>query len=185
MYDYEYEGDVLAMLRMLKLLKERQPPRYKGICEHYKDVEWQFLDDLAWECAWEVFDEAFSDFDQEYEVEIMVIEDEAIDRFWNNLQNRARESGRYSLSACREYIRDTVEYFLRASSYTVAGIKCITHEKSVTLKLWLSPDTYEPTGFAADIVTFLQYLQAENERNAAHPKKRKVKKTEIMEKEAA
>ncbi len=185
MYDYEYEEDVLAVLRMLKLLKERQPERYRAICEQYEEVEWQFFDELAWTCVWEVFDETFNDFDPDYEVEIMVVEDAALDRFWTNLQKKARESGSYSLAACRSYIRDTTEYFLRASSYTVAGIECITHEKSLTLKLWISPDTYNPVEFATDIVTFLQYLQAENEKNTARPKKRRAKKAKIEEKEAA
>lgn len=185
MYDYEYEDDVLLVLRVLKLLKERQPERYRGICEQYKDVEWQFFDELAWACVWELFDETFNDFDPDYEVEIMVIEDAALDQFWVNLQKNARASDCYSPMACRSYIQDTVEYFLRASGYTVAGIECVAHEKSLKLKLWISPDTYNPVEFATDIVTFLQYLQAENEKNAAHPKKRRSQKAKTMEKEAA
>ena len=67
----------------------------------------------------------------------------------------------------------------------MAGIECITHEKSLALKLWISPDTYNPIEFATDIVTFLQYLQEENEKNTAHPKKCRAKKVKIEEKEAA
>ena len=185
MYDYDYESDVLGTLSVLKLLKERQPARFENIRKEFKTLDWRYMEELAWETTWELFDDAFSDFDPDYETDVWAVKDKALDQFWINLRKRARESGSYSDVACRELVRDTLAYFLNASGYTVGKIECIMHSGSVRVKMWMSPDIYEPTLFGADVVTLLRYLQAENDKSAARVKRRKPKKAKIIAKEAA
>ena len=185
MYEYDYEGDVLGTLSVLKLLKERQPARFESIRKNFKTLEWQYMEELAWEATWELFDSADNDFVPDYETDVWTIRDKAIDQFWINIQKRARASSSYSDMACRELVRDTIAYFLGASSYTIGQMECYMHGGSVSVKMWLSPDIYEPTLFGADVVTLLRYLQAENDKIAARTKKRKSKKAKNIEKEAA
>ena len=185
MYDYDFESDVLGTLSVLKLLKERQGARFEDMRKNFKTLEWQYMEELAWEATWEVFDSAENDFVPDYETDVWTVRDKAIDQFWINIQKCARESGSYSNMACRELVRDTLAYFLGASSYTVGQIECYMHSGSVRVKIWLSPDIYEPTQFAADVVALLRYLQAENDKSAARAGKRKPKEAKMMEKEVA
>ena len=176
MYDFDYEDDTLAALGVLKLLKERQPDRFDCLLKQYKTLEWQVLEELTWEAIWELFDTAENDFDQEFEAEVWIIQDESLDTFWVNLQQRARASGGYSDSACRGLIRDIVEYFLCRSGGTIGKIECHTHSGFMSVRLWISPDVFEPMLLGCDIVAFLQYLQAENEKSAMRSKHQKAKK---------
>lgn len=176
MYDFDYESDTLAALCVLKLLKGRQPDRFDYLVKQYKTLEWQMLDELTWETIWELFDVAENDFDQELEAEVWMIRDASLDVFWANLRQRARASGCYSDSACSGLVRDTAEYFLCRSGRTIGQIECHTHSGSLSVKLWISPDVFEPMLLGCDTVAFLQYLQAENEKSKRQGKRNKAKK---------
>ncbi len=162
MYDYAYEDDVLSVLRVLKLLKERQPQRFAYLQKAYKELTAETMEELVWEAVWELFDESWNDFDEDFETEVWTIRDASIDAFWGNLRKRALASG--SSKACEGLLKDTLAYFLDCSGNSVVRIECHTHSTAAQIRLWMSPDVYEPSTLGCDVVAFLQYVEAENKR---------------------
>lgn len=161
MYDYEYEGDVLCALRVLKYFQMNRPERFQAVCECYEKLELNTVDELIWEVTWELFDNVISDFEPDFEVDTFIIGDALLDRLWALIQKRARKGGRFSEFACRELFRDTMNYYLTATSSTIARVDCFFHREGVQVKLWMSRDIWEPLPFANDVVTLLLYLEAE------------------------
>ena len=164
MYDYEYEDDVLMVLRLMKYLHQQDPQELEMLLNWYKT----FNSDTFYECAesviWSIFDDTQVEDDDEITIE--TFRHPALKRFYHLGRQWCVSLG-CNANVWRRTVQDVVQYFLVGGSYSVWNLKYAFSPENVEIKVWLSPDSYEPIPFGNSLVDLLRYLQRENERLAA------------------
>lgn len=163
MYHYDYETDVLLMLRLAKYLHRQNPAALKKVLEDFPDFDLCLLFDLSERIIWEICTDVVFDMDDEYEISFCTFRHPVISRFcalsadWSSIQVRSAVPWQRKLS-------DVAEYFLRGTNYSLAGLACYPEGCSAKLRTWFSPDCYDSGEFGNALVDMLLFLQRENER---------------------
>lgn len=180
MYNYAYEADILAVLRVLKVLHQQEPDAARKLCSQYGKVSEESLYILINEAIWEVFtDTEFLD-DEENGFSSVEFSHPEIDRFVALGRKLAGTQGLPGEAWLRK-AQDIVEYFVGGESYSIIGRMVRFLGTAVVVHLDLSPDCYEPFAFADSLMDMLACFQQENRRMEEHL----AKEDQISLKEAA
>lgn len=161
MYGYEYETDVLFMLRLAKYLYGQDPDALKKVLEIYPEFDLCLLFELSECIIWEICGDVVFDSEDEFEITFCTFAHPIINRFCE--LSAARNSGRPTVAWQRK-LADIVEYFLRGIHYSVVKIACYSGEGSAKLRAWFSQDCYDSGDFGSSLVDMLLFFQRENER---------------------
>jgi len=176
MYGYRREEDLLLSLRLMKYLHQQDPAALKKILELEDSFDEDTIPIIAEYAVWEICQDSVGsyevmhveyDFDgetycDEYEVEAAEFTHPAIIRFgrlsskWNSLKG-------YPIGAWQGKFSLAVNYFLGGCE-SFCNLECLTRGASGRIKVWLSPDCYDPLEFGNALVDLLLWLQKENER---------------------
>ena len=157
MYDYEYEFDVLLALRLLKLLHMINPDAMEEPLKMYPTLPPDELYLIVSPVLWQIFDDMDYALDEEYEIEWMTIGHSIIDRLY---ALGCTQKGKYgNLSAAwKKKIQDAVEYFLVGPSNSVFDLRYHYPFGHVEIGIALSPEYFEGTLFANNLVDLLLYF---------------------------
>lgn len=161
MYDYDYEEDILLILRLLKFLHGQDPEAAKklvGIFKEFTPDEMYELTDLV---LWEIFDGVVFDSAPDDESSIVTISHPAIDRLYELGQRLESARGRFAVGWLQK-IHDIVEFFVCGASNSVYSLELRFFGSRVELQMRLSPDCYEPILLGNSLVDVLLYAQRES-----------------------
>lgn len=163
MYGYEYEGDVLLVLRLLKYLHMHDPDTVKRVIELYKELNLDEMFVMVEEILWSIFDDVTFDSDEFDETSIVYFSHPDIDRLYE-LGSRCKDEYGSLSNAWRRKIQDIAEYFILGTSNSVYGLGHHFSTSGVVFETRLSPDCYEPELFANSLVDMLLHVQQELRR---------------------
>ena len=161
MYDNLYEAEWLQLLRGLKYLQIYQPETFtellKGFGPLMDEDVYEALETLL-SCF---FDSIGSDFDDSYELECIEVTSSVLDRFLSlgMALCSSRRNGNYF--SYQEKLEDAVEFYLWAGTNCFCGYEVQFCSAAVGIKLFLSPDCYEPAAFVGQVVALLLYIRSE------------------------
>ena len=158
MYDYEYEFDVLLVLRLLKLLHMRDPDALREPLEMYPKLP---VDEL-YLIVDPIIEEFFSDLeygiDEGFEGEVVLLSHPVINRLYS-LGQRQENRYRNLNGVWRKKIKDAVEYFLIGPTNSVFDLNYHYSSGWIGIELVLSPEYYEVSLFANNLVDMLRYFE--------------------------
>lgn len=160
MYDYDYESEVLLVLRLLKYLREQDQDAAKALIERQKIFDADMMYELAEYIIWEIFADVEFDSDPEWENSIASFSHPIIDRLYELGCHLSSIQGRSSGSWQRK-IHDVVEFYTCGASYSVVGLSVTAVGGNVQIKTTFSIDCYEPILFGNSLVDVLLYCQRE------------------------
>jgi hypothetical protein len=163
MYDYEYEDDVLGVLRVLKYLYLYRPSTLASVLKFYGEIDADGVEEVACNVIWEIFEVSDLDLDEESDMEMVVIQDPLFDRFLELNRQRYQCASCSTSDAHQKKFQDTVEYYLCGVTYSIFDIMYEFSESGVTLRLWLSPDCFEPISLGSALVDLMLAIRKENE----------------------
>jgi len=158
MYGYDYEESVLLALRLLKFLHQQDEALAKAFCASGTSVGIDGLLEWVDEAVLSIFPGSFYDEDDEWETSIAVLSHPEITRFCHLSRKWAQRQGIYS-SAWQKKLQDLLVYFLCG----VVRIETSFTGDQAILRLWLSPDYYDPLSFGNRLVDMLLYIRQENQ----------------------
>ena len=118
MYDYEYEGDVLLVLRLLKFLHQSSPDIAKRVIELYKELTLDEMFVMVEEIMWGIFDDVTMGSDEFDETAIVYFSHPDIDRLYE-LGSRCRDEYGSLSNAWRRKIQDIAEYYILGTSHSI------------------------------------------------------------------
>ncbi len=158
MYDYEYEFDVLLVLRLLKLLHMMNPEAMEEPLSMYPTLPPGELYLIVSPVLWGIFESMEYELDEEFEVEWMTISHPTIDRLY--ALGSMQEGKRITISAAwKKKIQDAVEYFLAGPSNSVFDLRYQYPFGHVKIGIALSPEYFEGILFANNLVDLLRYFE--------------------------
>ena len=178
MYGYEYEYNILSVLRFLKYIYLYFPERLSGLLECFKEVDEETLMEDFCFYLWDVFHESYSDWDEEREIEIMEACDPLFERYCELTYKLGPGIGNLSIESVYRKLQDLAEYYVVSVTSTVVNAEVHIASSGIYLSFWLSPDCYEPDSLINALLNFLLALRreiAEMEKMLAE------KNTEIIE----
>ena len=163
MYHYDYEMDVLLMLRLARYLHRQNPAALQEVLEEFPDADLCLLLELSERIIWEICTDVVFDMDDQSEISFCTFRHPVISRFctlsaeWSGIHGR-------SAGAWQRKLSDIAEYFLNGLNYSVMKLACYPEGHSARLRTWFSPDCYDSGEFGNILVDMLLFLQRENER---------------------
>lgn len=163
MYGYDYESDVLLLLRLLKYLHEQDPKTAERLSAYWEKIDPEFLFDTVENILWEIFSDVEFDEDPEWEATIATFSHPVIDRLYELGRRLERSQGRHR-GSWQQKIHDIVEFFICGASYSIAELNVRATDGNVKIKVRYSYDCYDPVPFGNSLVDVLLYCQQENER---------------------
>lgn len=163
MYNYEYELDILLVLRLAKYLHQQNPDALKDALEDFPEVDLYMLSELSERLIWEICSDVFFDMEPDSEMSFATFSHPLINRFCTLSADWCRIHG-CMVGAWQRKLSDIAEYFLRGTNYSVLHIDCLPQGSSARLRTWFSPDCYDSEDFGNSLVDMLLFLQCENER---------------------
>lgn len=164
MYDYEYEEDILYVLRLLKFLHEQDPAEAERLARHYtKFVPFDDVYDLTESLLWSIFEDVDFDTDEEWDAAIVRFSHPTINRLYGLSRELDQLRGGCS-GGWQKKIRDVLEFFLLGASRSVSDFHVNFPGGRVKIEVRLSSDCYEPFLFANSLVDALLYFQRECSR---------------------
>ena len=158
MYDYEYEFEVLLMLRLLKLLHMIKPEAMEEPMKMYPSLPPDELYLMVSPVLWEIFEDMDYNLDEEFEVEWMTIGHSIIDRLYALGCKQEGKNGTLG-AAWKKKIQDAVEYFLVGPSNSVFDLRYQYPFGHVEIGIALSPEYFEGTLFANNLIDLLRYFE--------------------------
>lgn len=163
MYDCEYEGDVLLVLRLLKYLHMHDPDMVKRVIELYKELDPDEMCVMIEEILWSIFDDVLFDSDEFDETAIVYFSHPDIDRLYK-LGTRCVDKHGSLSNAWRRKIQDIAEYYVLGASNSVYEFGHHFSANGVVFEVRLSPDCYEPELFGNSLIDMLLHVQQELRR---------------------
>lgn len=158
MYDYEYEFDVLLVLRLLKLLHMMNPEAMEEPLSMYPTLSPDELYLIVSPVLWGFFESMEYELDEEFEVEWMTISHPTIDQLYALGSMQEGKSSAIS-AAWKKKIQDAVEYFLVGPSNSVFDLRYQYPFDHVKIGIALSPEYFEGILFANNLVDLLRYFE--------------------------
>lgn len=163
-YDYEYEEEMMAVLRCLKYLQIYHSERFRAQLKFFgKETLEEILQDFYF-LQWEIFDDYQNDFDEGMEMDCIVAFDPVIDRYCELNAQLYPKNNQNPWEAIRRKLQDTVEYYVISCTNSIADYGVPIEAGRLCLKFWLSPDIDEPFALSNGLINLMLALRAENER---------------------
>lgn len=161
MYEYEYEEDILQMLRILKFLYLQDPDACMRIAQEVDEAGIDELFEISEMAVWELFyDVDFTSVDEFETTEIAFMHTE-LDRFLQLSNQMRRVKGvQFSLSN-RKKLQDAFLFYV-GFSRCVFDLGYTFYEECVQIRIVQSPDCYDCLEFGNAMVDFLLYIRQEN-----------------------
>ena len=163
MYDYDYETDVLLVLRLLKYLQEQDQTTATSLIQWQKKFDPDMMYELAESIIWEIFADVEFESDTDWENSIANFSHPIIDRLYELGGRLNRIQGRPAGSWQRK-IHDIVEFYVCGASYSIMDLNVTAIESFIQIKVLFSPDCYEPLLFGNSMVDVLLCCQRECQR---------------------
>jgi len=160
MYDYDYEADILLVLRLLKFLKEQDPQAAANMTKLYEEWGLDELYELPEIILWEIFDDVTFDEDPEFETSIVTFSHPVFDRLCELGQQLEALRGRIA-GGWQRKIQDILEFFACGASYSVDCLQMRFIGGKGTVDIHFSGNCYEPVYFANSLVDALLYCKRE------------------------
>ena len=164
MYGYEYEFDVLAILRILKYLHTNRPNALEDILRFYEKLDIESIEEMAYNAMWEIFDVVDFIVEEDGEMESVRVSDWAFDRFIELGRQMNITAGNTNSNAHQKKFQDTVEYYLCSNNNSIFDMRYEFEEESVEVVIWLSLDCFEPLMLANAMIDLILALEQENEQ---------------------
>lgn len=163
MYGYEYEVDILLVLRLAKFLHRQNPDALKEVLEDFPVVDLYLLFELSERIIWEICSHVVFDLEEELETSFCTFSHPLIARFCKLSMAWSCVRG-CSVGAWQRKLSDIAEYFLTGTNHSVVQLVCYARGDFAEIRTWFSPDCYESEDFGNSLVDMLLFLQRENER---------------------
>ena len=163
MYDCDSEYDIMAVLRVLKYLHIYKPEMAKRIVARYTRFG---IDDVLmflYEELDNVVDDAFGEYDEENDAEIMILWDKSFGEFIS-MTTALSPQAHYSRNAAEKKFEDIVMFFFSDRDSGIYDLVFFHHADRLYMRLTLLNGYCEPDGLALAITDLLIYIQKENER---------------------
>lgn len=162
MYGFDYEEDILGVLRLLKYLSIKEPEHERRIRNYYDAFNEDDVFQLAQEAIWAIYDEAFFTEDEESQMAVVMVRHKEFDRFlalgreWQTL-NGAGNSAAYGRK-----LQDAFCFFVAGMTHSVFDVAFHCQSAIPVIEVWLSPDCFEEVPFANGMLDLLIYIEQEN-----------------------
>lgn len=163
MYNYEYEVDILLLLRLARFLHDQNPAALGEILEEYRNFDLDLLWELCESITWAICTHVVFDQDDAFDTAFCTFGHPLIDRFCVLGEKWSRVSGESS-SAWQRKIHDIAEYYLLGTNYSVGQLEFCPQGTTARLRTWFSSDCYDPVDFGNSLVDMLLCFRRENER---------------------
>lgn len=163
MYDYDYETDVLLVLRLLKYLQEQDQTAATSLIQWQKKFDPDMMYELAESIIWEIFADVEFESDTDWENSIANFSHPIIDRLYE-LGGRLNRIQGSPAGSWQRKIHDIVEFYVCGASYSIMDLNVTAIESFIQIKVLFSPDCYEPLLFGNSMVDVLLYCQRECQR---------------------
>jgi hypothetical protein len=163
MYDYEYEYDVLSLLRILKYLDLYQPSSFDHTINFFGEIDLESVEEIIYNAMWEVFEVSYFDLDEESEMDVVVVQDSEFDRFLSLDQQWYQRFSASAIGVGQKKFQDMVEYYLCSMTHSIFDMRYEFSEDGVKLRLWLSPDCFETEVLANALVDLMLAIRKETE----------------------
>lgn len=161
MYNYDYEFEVLATLRVLKLLHSKRPEVLPGVLSFWDAMDMDTVEEIACNAVWELFDQWECAIDEETELEVITVTDALFLRYLE----LSRRWYAVHVGGCGgahvQKFQDLACFALQSLGSSIYDITFQHGPDSMMLRLWLSPDCYESSTLAHSVVDFLLTLEME------------------------
>ena len=162
-YDYEYEYEMLTILRLFKYLHLYRPEVFPRSVAYFtaKDAD-GILEDF-YGSVWDMFADVEYSTDPDWETEIIWISDPLFDRFCElNVQN-APQACTSPWEAVRRKFQDMIEYYVISCTNALTNLEVPPLGSGLSIRLWLSPDIFEPYDLTNALINLMLGLRAEVE----------------------
>lgn len=163
MYGYEYEDDILLILRLLKYLHEQDPKTAERLSAYWGELDLDYPFDMAEGILWEIFSNAEFDEDLESETTVTTISHPIIDRLYELGRELEGIQGKHR-GSWHQKIHDIAEFFIYGASYSVADLNMSVISGTVKIQVRYSYDCYDSIRFGNSLIDVLLYCQQEHER---------------------
>ena len=188
MYGFDYEEDILGVLRLLKYLSIKEPEHERRIRNYYDAFNEDDVFQLAQDAIWAIYDDAFFTEDEESQMAVVMVRHKEFDRFlalgleWQTL------NGVGNSTAYGRKLQDAFCFFVADMTHSVFDVAFHCQSAMPVIEVWLSPDCFEEVPFANVMLDLLIYIEQENKHleQLIAEKKKKVLAAEVQDgKEAA
>lgn len=125
MYGFEYEFDVLLVLRLMKILHERDPEALKRAIEAHSVLTLDELELLIEPIIWSLFEDLEYDVDEFEETEIMRLTHPVINNVYISATQQQDPLGNLQ-SVWQKKIQDIAEFFINGPTGSVYRLRCRT-----------------------------------------------------------
>ena len=162
MYQYEYEDDALLLLRLLKFFSLHRPEQLKIILRDFKCLDFNFVYEIVFSALTELFLDYESDWDEDTGLETLQLSHPT----WNRFLTLSREYCSLSGLPCdsgRQKMETIVDFYLIDAGNSVVNTRFYYEPESVSIRMEMSIDCYEPLMFANSLVDLMSYFEQENE----------------------
>lgn len=163
MYGFEYEFDVLLVLRLMKILHGRDPEALKSAIEAHTVLTLDELELLIEPIIWSLFEDLEYDVDEFEETEIMRLTHPVINSVYISATQQQDPLGNLQ-SAWQKKIQDITEFFISGPTSSVYRLRYDFSSSEVRIEMWLSPDYHEPLVFLNTLADMLLYFEKELQR---------------------
>ena len=162
MYGYDYENEILLLMRVLKYLFQSDQNSFHILLSGGKELDCDDLYDTAESLFDCIFVNAEIDFDTESQLDVIYLSHPSLDKVLS-LSREWCSLSATSIGARRKQLEDIMDFFLVGAGYIIYDIKYRFTNNSVQITLWMSPEWYEPLLLLNYLVSLLLYVQEENE----------------------
>lgn len=160
MYRYDYENDILLLLRILKYLHQYSKKSFHILLGGDPEFDWDYLYDVTGDLLGDIFPDFEIDWDEEYGTDIITLSHPVLDKFLSLSSEWSGISGT-PFHSRKKKLENLIDFFVVEAGYSVLGNKCAFADNSVRIMLWMSPDCYEPLLFLNSLISLLIYIQEE------------------------
>lgn len=163
MYGYEYETDILLLLRLAEFLHRQDPGALQDILRMYPEFYLDMIFEFAECMIWNICKDANFEEDMDTGESSAVFSHPIIDRFCT-LSSEWCCIWKEPSGAWRRKLTDIAEYYLLGTNHSVYEMTCRGNGHFVKIWTRFSIDCYESLDFGNSLVDMLLCVQRENER---------------------
>lgn len=158
MYGYDYENEILALLRILKYIQLYRPDELKDAVKYCRDVD---TIDAIGEMAWGAFDQTVATFQDDTGEEIYYVYDGLFNHFFELNLAHLQSGNTCKWEPARKKLFDLAAFYLCSGCNTIFDVDAVYYSGGIALKIILSLDVYDPDELANAVVDFLLALRLE------------------------
>lgn len=164
MYDYDYEDEVLLILRLIKYLQIYEPGVFQIVLNELGEVDFDILYDNAFYIMEEVFDSPNVDpeMDEDDTCGMLYLEHQSLNEFLDLSVRYCALTG-VSPFIFRQKIQDIILFHACETSRSVYDLEFRYDDMRLCVPIWYA-DSFDITTFSSGLADLVMYMQIENER---------------------